>query len=72
MVKIIAVLATLFATAGAYCPNGCSKNGSCGINGETNICFVERLELFDYLVLTRFVILAHRTTMHVSRQMHLL
>ncbi len=56
MVKIIAVLATLFATAGAYCPNGCSKNGSCGVNGETNIFFVERLVFFDYFVLTRFVI----------------
>lgn len=43
MVKILTVLAAILATAGAYCPNGCSKNGSCGINGKANGCFVDRL-----------------------------
>lgn len=32
--KILLVLATVFATAGAYCPNACSGHGSCGINGK--------------------------------------
>ena len=32
--KILLVLATIFATVGAYCPNACSGNGSCGINGK--------------------------------------
>jgi hypothetical protein len=32
--KILIVLTAILATVGAYCPNGCSKNGSCGLNGE--------------------------------------
>jgi len=32
--KILLVLATILATVSAYCPNGCNKNGSCGLNGE--------------------------------------
>mmetsp|Transcript_20704 Transcript_20704/g.44763 ORF Transcript_20704/g.44763 Transcript_20704/m.44763 type:complete len:224 (-) Transcript_20704:114-785(-) len=35
MVKaLLVVLATLVATAGAHCPNGCKGNGSCGINDK--------------------------------------
>ena len=34
MMKLLFVLATVLATAGAYCPNNCSKNGSCGANGK--------------------------------------
>jgi hypothetical protein len=32
--KILIVLTAILASVGAYCPNGCSKNGSCGLNGE--------------------------------------
>ena len=40
MAKILLVLAAILAVAGAYCPNGCSKNGSCGDNGESCFWFV--------------------------------
>ena len=37
--KILLVLATILATVSAYCPNGCNKNGSCGLNGEIVRCY---------------------------------
>ena len=38
--KILLVLATILATISAYCPNGCNKNGSCGLNGEFVVIFI--------------------------------
>eukprot|EP00580_Thalassiosira_gravida_P000078 CAMPEP_0201610892 /NCGR_PEP_ID=MMETSP0492-20130828/18304_1 /ASSEMBLY_ACC=CAM_ASM_000837 /TAXON_ID=420259 /ORGANISM="Thalassiosira gravida, Strain GMp14c1" /LENGTH=245 /DNA_ID=CAMNT_0048076875 /DNA_START=53 /DNA_END=791 /DNA_ORIENTATION=- len=34
MAKLLFVLAMILATVGAYCPNGCTKHGSCGTNDK--------------------------------------
>ncbi|KAL3776799.1 hypothetical protein ACHAW5_006218 [Stephanodiscus triporus] len=34
MAKVLFVLTAILATVGAYCPNACSKNGSCGLNDK--------------------------------------
>ena len=59
MTKILLVLATILATVGAYCPNGCSKNGSCGVNGEAD---------FQLLALQRSVLLLTASSPHSFSQ----
>ena len=56
MAKILLVLAAIIATVGAYCPNGCSKNGSCGVNGETRQCN----DLASLLLFRRHLVFSRR------------
>src|SRR6056300_1158710 len=41
------IAATILSAVGAYCPNACSGNGSCGINGKLSL-FCRSNQLFRY------------------------
>ena len=49
------IAATILSAVGAYCPNACSGNGSCGINGKLSL-FCRSNQLFRYRSSTRFFI----------------
>ena len=67
--KILLVLATILATVSAYCPNGCNKNGSCGLNGETvrSIFFFLFFAFFCILSTFLFLLLLFQLIYHYSQ-----
>ena len=38
--KVVVALSVVVLRANAYCPNGCTGHGSCGINGKIRAMFV--------------------------------
>ena len=50
------IAAAILSAVGAYCPNACSGNGSCGINGKLSLFCRLNHQLFRYRSSTRFFI----------------